>query len=510
MTSDSNARTLDLDSQIQLLSRIQFLTRFSSNLIQVTGGDGAGKTWLAQRYLEHCAADTNQALLTCYPTQTDSQHRSILLKQLVAKPLFNDQDPLEQSLERMLEGNRCHVLLVIDDAQLLSPTMIAELWALVLKAQNEPLWQINVLLLSQPGRLNKYLDQVSHGQGQLPLELEISDLTEQEVQSFVEVMLSGDQLDANGRRVLREKAATMAARPGALMQLDHTESKDMTHSSSRILSPAALFIVLLAVVAAGLVFWLFPADDETTANTSMRTAVNTDNVAAVEESSASLNTGRFDEPELVEADKRDPATVKPVSPQDGINNDSHVLPPELSLEGLTVGRNDESKRVVVPSQVVDAMISEQALGGSGEQAITQQTIDQQERPNETAMTTLAEPLVETVEPAAVSATETGFRPVSVLGSELKAIDSRHYTLQLAALKSLAAAKKFVTEHDISEITTLYETRRNGESWFIVITGDYLDIVTARRAETKLPTSVQAVQPWVKSYAQIHREIERVK
>ncbi|PSW04861.1 SPOR domain-containing protein [Photobacterium lipolyticum] len=505
MTSDSNARTLDLDSQIQLLSRIQFLTRFSSNLIQVTGGDGAGKTWLAQRYLEYCAADTNQALLTCYPTQTDSQHRSILLKQLVAKPLFNDQDPLVQSLERMLEGNRCNVLLVIDDAQLLSPTMIAELWALVLKAQNEPLWQINILLLSQPGRLNKYLDQVSHGQGQVPLELEISDLTEQEVQSFVEVMLSGDQLDANGRRALKEKAAATVARPGALMQLDHTESKDMTNSSSRILSPAALFVVLLAVIGAGLVFWLFPADDETTAYEGVRTAVNTDNVAAVEESSASLKTGRFDEPEQVEADKRDPATVKSVTPQDGINDDSHVLPPELSLEGLTVGRNDDSKRVVVPSQVVDAMISEQALGGSGEQAIAQQ-----ELPNEIAMTTLTESLVETAEPAAVLTPEPEPRSVSMLGSELKAIDSRHYTLQLAALKSLAAAKKFVAEHDISEIATLYETRRNGEPWFIVITGDYPDIVTARRAETQLPGGVQAVQPWVKSYAQIHREIDRVK
>ncbi|MGF1760214.1 AAA family ATPase [Photobacterium sagamiensis] len=504
MTSDSNARTLDLDSQIQLLSRIQFLTRFSSNLIQVTGGDGAGKTWLAQRYLEHWAPDSNQALLTCYPTQTDSQHRSILLKQLVAKPLFNDQDPLVQSLERMLEGNRCNVLLVIDDAQLLSPTMIAELWALVLKAQNEPLWQINILLLSQPGRLNKYLDQVSHGQGQVPLELEISDLTEQETQSFVEVMLSGDQLDANGRRALKEKAATTAARPGALMQLDHTESKDMTNSSSRILSPAALFVVLLAVVGAVLVFWLFPADDGTT------TAVQTDNVPAVEEPSASVKTGRFDETEQVEADQRDPATVKSVTPQDEINDDSHVLPPELSLEGLTVGRNDDNKRVVVPSQVVDAMISEQALGGSGEQAIAQQ-----ELPNETAMTTLTDTLVKTAEPAVVSTTEpeatsVEAKQVSVLGSELKAIDSRHYTLQLAALKSLSAAKKFVTEHEISEIAKMYETRRNGEPWFIVIIGDYQDIVTARRAETQLPGGVQAVQPWVKSYAQIHREIDRVK
>lgn len=516
MTSDSHARTLDLDSQIQLLSRIQFLTRFSSNLIQVTGRDGAGKTWLAQRYLEHWAYDTNQALLTCYPIQTDNQHRSILLKQLVSNPLFNDQDPLEQSLDRMLEGNRCKLLLVIDDAHLLSAAMVAELWALVLKAQNEPLWQINILLLGQPGRLHKYLDQVSLGQPLL--ELEISDLTEQEVQSFVEVMLSGDQPDANGRRALKERAATTAALPGALMQLDHTESKNMANSSSRILSPATLLLVLLALGGAGLVFWLFPADEGTTEGITI--AVNTDNVAVAvvvedDEPSAVLKTGRFDEAE------RDPVVdaVNSATASDGITDDPHALPPDLSLEGLTVGRNDESRRVVVPSQVVDAMISAQALGGSGVQAVAQQ--DQQ---HEAVITTLTdnqvkttalvsaetEPDARSVEAKPVESRSIEAKLVNVLGGELKAIDRRHYTLQLAALKSLAAAKQFVAEHDISQITTLYETRRNGEPWFIVIAGDYQDMVTARRAEIQLPRAIQAVQPWVKSYAQIHREIDRVK
>jgi DamX protein len=83
-------------------------------------------------------------------------------------------------------------------------------------------------------------------------------------------------------------------------------------------------------------------------------------------------------------------------------------------------------------------------------------------------------------------------------------------LQLAALQSLSTAQKFIAEHKIQNIATLYETRRKGEAWFIVITGNYKDIVTARRAELLLPDSVQAVQPWVKSYAQIHREIDQAK
>jgi DamX protein len=507
MTNDSNARELDLDSQIQLLSRIQFLTRFNSNLIQITGTEGAGKTWLAQHYLEHYSQNCNQALLLCHPAQTDSQHRSIVLKQLVNQPLFNDQDPLVQSLERMLEGNRCNVSLIIDDAHLLSPVLIAELWAVISRAQSEPSWQINVLLFSQTGRLNKYLDQVSHGQGQMPLELEISDLTEQEVQTFVEVVISSDVLDANGRRELKEKAALAEPKPRALMQLNNTDNNDMANSSPRILSSPALLVVLLVILSAGLVFWLFPATDEPAPS-----ANNTIITDAVEDG---LNTGHYDDDDTAQSATSSTAQQSEnvaLSSSDQAIDDARVLPLEISSEGLTVGRNDDSQRVVVPSQVVDAMLSGQALGGSGEEALAQQADKPQAAQSNTNVNAndSASPQHQTATPVLSTQPEASAPVANVLGEELKGVNSSHYALQLAALQSLRTAQKFIAEHNIKNIATLYETRRKGEAWFIVITGNYKDIVTARRAELLLPDSVQAVQPWVKSYAQIHREIDQAK
>ncbi|CAG18721.1 SPOR domain-containing protein [Photobacterium profundum] len=502
MTNGSNARELDLDSQIQLLSRIQFLTRFNSNLIQITGTEGAGKTWLAQHYIEHYSQHCNQALLLCHPAQTDSQHRSIVLKQLVNQPLFNDQDPLIQSLERMLEGHRCNVLLIIDDAHLLSPVLIAELWAVITRAQSEPLWQINVLLFSQTGRLNKYLDQVSHGQGQMPLELEISDLTEQEVQTFIEVVLSSDALDANGRRELKEKAALAEPKPRALMQLNNTDN-NMANSSSRTLSPLALLVVVLAILTAGVVFWFFPANDEP--------APSANNTIVTDTAKENLKTGHYDD-----GDTEQSATIAAqqakklaLSSSDRAIDDARVLPQEISSEGLTVGRNDDSQRIVVPSQVVDAMLSEQALETTQSNTDVN-TTDVNTNDVATASNDSVRSQHQTAAPALPTQQETSVPVVNVLGEELKGVNSRHYALQLAALQSLSTAKKFVAEHKIQNIATLYETRRKGEAWFIVITGDYKDIVTARRAELLLPDSVQAVQPWVKSYAQIHREIEQAR
>lgn len=512
MVSDLTLKSLDLDSQIQLLSRLQFLTRFSSNLIQVSGREGAGKTWLAQYYLETWAKDNKQALLLCHPSQSDAQHRTFILNQLVPSPLFNEQDPLLQSIERMLGDDKLQLLLVIDDAHLLSPTLIAELWALVVKAQSVPHWQVNVLLFSQTGRLNKYLSQVSHGQGQTPLELEIGDFSEAEVQMFVEVMFTSSGLDATARRQLREQAMLVEPRPGALVRLNDKEDQGMVKTANRTLSPA-LLVTLLAVVVGAAAVWLFLPDSSSPSTSVVATSEPTDVPLELTP--------------LRDVDNAEPLPSSDLTsitvPSSGITqepearfDDSPLLPPEVKVDGLTVGRRDEGKRVVVPAELVDGLIAEQALGGSGERAV--QTLSTEpvngatnpssERPAPVAPSTTATPSVTESTPR--QSTQPSGNNEKVLGSELKQVPARQYALQLAALRSLSAAHNFVADHAIRDIATIYETRRSNEPWFIVVTGKFNTVASARRAEQSLPNSVKAGQPWVKSYSQIHREIDRVK
>lgn len=539
MTRDTSVAMLDVDSQIQLLSRLQFLTRFSSNLIQITGGDGAGKTWLAQRYLEQWAGQSNQSLLLCHPSQSPAQHRSILLKQLIAKPVFNEQDPILQSLAHMLADTvPVDLLLVIDEAHLLSATLVAELWALVQKARMTPGWQVNVLLFSQPGRLDKYLSQVSHGQGSTPLELEITDFSEQEALTFVEVIFAFDRLDANRRRSLKEQARQAAPRPGALMQLENTEQAAMAGVSTRKFSPLILMVALLVVAAGGIGIWFFSQPEPSPGidiDAAPGTGVLSDPEQPVARTSESLSTGRFDEPQASQPAERvndevRRATSEPAAGSDQpVLDDSGRLPQEVSIEGLTVGRSDSPPRVVVPSDVVDAMLTEQAQGGSGEQAAaalvpatetTEASQTEVSQPETLQTETSPVPVTEPVQPAATAqpsgqaTSERGSapdaEPAPQLGTALKAVDARHYALQLAALRSLTAANQFIAQYDIARIAEIYETRRNGEPWFIIVTGDFPSVVSARRAESRLPARLQQVQPWVKSYAQIHREIDRVK
>ncbi|QUJ67232.1 AAA family ATPase [Photobacterium sp. GJ3] len=532
MTIAASLTSLDLDSQIHLLSRVQFLTRFGSHLIQISGDEGAGKTWLAQRYLEQWAdadgSQARQALLMCHPAQQDNQHRSILLNQLIPNAVFNDTDPLQQSLERLLEGKPVELLLVIDDAQMLSPALIGELWALVTKAQSAADWQVNVLLFSQTGRLTKALRQVSHGQGQAPLELEIPPLSEPEVQTFLELVLSSHSLDANQRRTLKAQAEQVPPTPGALTALNRTEVENMASSSSRTFSPLSLLAVLLALVVAAGVFWYFPSGQDA----AQQREPETDEPApvaldeALAESETQLPQATADTTLVVDEAAPSVLDASETEVSDGLPQDTEsadTLPPPVKFEGLTVGRSgDTGKRVVVPSDLVDAMITEQETGGSGEQAVAgsaalnaaiQDVINAP--PEAQAESDTAPQVTETPAPTQTQAETEPVAPFAALQAAmqadketLKAVNSRHYALQLAAMHSLEATRSFLTEYGIQEIAQVYQTQRQGVRWYIVVTGDFATVAAARQAQSQLPDKVQAVQPWVKSYTQIHREIDR--
>ncbi len=94
--------------------------------------------------------------------------------------------------------------------------------------------------------------------------------------------------------------------------------------------------------------------------------------------------------------------------------------------------------------------------------------------------------------------------------ELKAISSKRYILQLAALTNEEAVQEFLDDHKIEGSARIYQALRNGSIWYIVSYGDYESISSARGAVKTLPASVQSLGPWAKSLVQVHREIDSVK
>ncbi|WP_305417030.1 AAA family ATPase [Photobacterium leiognathi] len=538
MDSTLAAKNMDLDSQIQLLSRVQFITRFSSHLILLSGTQGSGKTWLAHRYLEQYAQDAEQALLSCSEGQTLIQQRSNLLKQFNANPMFNEQDSLLQSAEHLLP-EQTNLVIIVDDAQFLAPELLVELWALVRSTEKRLGWQINILLFAEPETIAKPLHDIAQVSGMALLELEISELSAEEVSQFSEMLLGDEQLGAYDRRELKDRLSSSQPRPGALQQLPSSDNSTLSPHTSPRLSPMKLLVGLVVLLLVTVVGWfgidyyqsqpatMFSLTPEPTSPTSQ----------AIQSASS-------------QGDESDPVI------------DDKPLPMPIHGEGLTVGRQEpEVQRMVVPSKLVDAMMDEQSVGGTGESAAKEfsaepesevkaeltptpvisnnatpsentddpvtleaeknKPVEASPQPDKKVVKTVTktEPVVTASTPTpAVAAKASKPKVASVQPVQIElantttllAKNSRHYAIQLSASMSWNETKAFVKKNKVQSSTAIYKTRRDGKIWFIVISGDYKTAKQARTAIRALPNELQALRPWPKPYKKIQQEIERLK
>jgi DamX protein len=507
-------RVLELESQVELLERLQLLTNFGSNLVTVAGKPGSGKTWLAQRYLEAWATDKNQCLLFCHPNQDDQQHRALILSQIVSDPLFNQHDSLSDSLTRILDGDSCDVVIVVDNAHRLSEVLVSELWLLVLEAQNNPQWTINVVLFSEAGHLDSLLTRLSYGQEHKPIDLEIEPLSEQEALQFFEslvVRYVEDDMENRVRSAFR-KAAPL---PGELMALGELKVEKRIIIRSIIGSPTniAILVALLLVVIGGGYWWMLSQPTPDDKAESLIAPIEQTAIPTFE-TKESQGDENLEDVTAPESDGGDSYV--------GAEDDTSSLPPVVVEETVSVGaEQDTQQRVVITSDVVDAL-----LEGKPETVDTQNIDDVVEEnsssssnepvaPSQAALEASSDDEGAAREQAELAAQEAAQAPAKTITfsfarDELKALSPRAYTLQLGAMTELEDVQSFIEQYDIADDVRIYPTVRNDIEWFIVTYQDYPTIQVARDAVELLPKDLKALEPWAKSMNQVHREIERAK
>lgn len=485
----SLAHELDLESQTELLERLQLLTRFGSNLVNVCGRQGAGKSWLAQRFLESWAQDKNQALLMCHPNQNDEQRRVTILSQLFSEPLYNPKDALAESFARLFEEQNCDIAIVVDDAHLLTESLVSELWMLVLEAQSNSRWNINVVLFAQDNGLDALLTRLSYGQEHKPIDLEIEMLSEDEADRLFENRVMR-YVEPQLERKVRNAYKKVNPLPGEIMALAETKSEKRVVIRSIIGSPfnIALVVLLLLLLLGGGYWWLLskpvPEEMQTTESaTGEQTAIPTLN--------ANATSGEVSQESLG-------VNGESSSAAHGADDDTAALPPDVVDTTASVGIEDDGKRVVINSDVVDALLQNKAE--STDTSAINHVVESTQAATELKTKTLEQT------PAAQP------KPVrfSFARDELKAMSPRSYTLQLAAMNSMSDVQAFIDEHKLENQVYIYPTLRNDVEWFIVTMGNYPTIQMARDASEKLSAPLQALGPWAKSLSQVQREIERKK
>jgi DamX protein len=153
-------------------------------------------------------------------------------------------------------------------------------------------------------------------------------------------------------------------------------------------------------------------------------------------------------------------------------------------------------------------------------------VAQQPKRTETAATSApvksTAPAVEAAKPAtkpapttaAPTATATATAPAATAAgkqsgdvSSLKGAPGNHYTLQLSSSSNYDNLNNWAKKENIQKYV-VYQTTRNGQPWYVLVSGTYATKDDAKRAVAALPADVQAKNPWAKPLHQVQSDLKQ--
>lgn len=89
---------------------------------------------------------------------------------------------------------------------------------------------------------------------------------------------------------------------------------------------------------------------------------------------------------------------------------------------------------------------------------------------------------------------------------LKSAPSSHYTLQLSSSSNYDNLNGWAKKENLKNYV-VYQTTRNGQPWYVLVSGVYASKEDAKRAVSTLPADVQAKNPWAKPLHQVQADLK---
>ncbi|CAH3233836.1 Cell division protein DamX [Citrobacter freundii] len=124
-------------------------------------------------------------------------------------------------------------------------------------------------------------------------------------------------------------------------------------------------------------------------------------------------------------------------------------------------------------------------------------------------TTTAPAQTATPAPTATATTTTpvagGAKSAGNVGA-LKSAPSSHYTLQLSSSSNYDNLNGWAKKENLKNYV-VYQTTRNGQPWYVLVTGVYASKEDAKRAVSTLPADIQAKNPWAKPLHQVQADLK---
>lgn len=188
------------------------------------------------------------------------------------------------------------------------------------------------------------------------------------------------------------------------------------------------------------------------------------------------------------------------------------ITPTPTQGAIQTQSNGLGERIEIPGDVVDALNQGQVPTQGTEQPqnvtpLTPPTVKPVEQQPVVKPTTPEKTPVKTVErknpvqpkqPTKTTATASNH------GSNVMSAPAGSYTLQLSSASRSDTLEAFAKENKLTNYK-VYKTIRNGQTWYVLIHGNYNSVTDAKNAIATLPAAVQAKKPWVRNMKQVKQD-----
>ena len=426
----------------ELHNRLGKMVHYSSQLIFVSSESIAQQQRTLESFLAEQSEGTEIAFVTAKAEYDVRQYRRQLCQQLLGQVAGSYIRPLNELLES-LNHHDGPVLIGIMQSHLLPNEFLQELWQLVLQSRFAANKQhLNIVLFGE----SKWAEQA---QQWLPAKNTATPV----LMSSETIMNQSSELDA---LIAQKRAAfqqRLADRENSLY--------GAKHNTPLVRSPwFSLMVIGVFIILFGGILWAQYPD-------KMQSLLG-----MTPEVQETLPTVDISEPPQA------PVTIQP---------ESILETPEVIAE---------SDSAAIEQSVTDLLL-----------------IQQWAEPTEQAPSIQQNSAAEAPSPAISDTVETEQQPNTVSSESLPLLTampeslSEGFVVQLTGVKSSSLLEEFVVDNALQDSVWYYKTQRYGGDWYVLISNTVFPTLgSARESIAQLPDYNRLSEPFVKSIAQIKREI----
>ncbi len=356
------------------------------------------------------------------------------------------------------------LLLLIDDAQYLSPFALKE----VLRALDE-VAGLSVVLFVDPRVMTEHLAVADLRQASIDMAtLAIPPLDDARAAQVADEALAGESLDAGA---LRDVIRRARGRPGRIQSLVRDARLSQTLGRPLVMPfwrrPVVAWgggLLLICLLVAG--FWLSPFQD-----------------APVVTESISSHAAANDVPEPVPSVAGDDVAMsEEVAARAVVHADNQRLPV------TPAARSDHQERTVAPPSSSPAVVP-----------------SRRQQPAEVPVSTQKKTAVTPVSAAAPQA------PLPLRDERwIEKQPASDYAIQLVSFKTKKEAERYLRRQHLERKAAYLRTRHRGKPLYLVVYGQYPSLSAAKKAAAALPARLRRYQPWVRQFGSLVRLIARAR